>query len=253
MNTLNKNVKWRVDNQCVLICDCKKLVDLKIPLKFKKIIEKFEGGVNKKDLEHKEKLLFADFEKLNLFSNLKIRSITKKEFPYAMKILDKELNVRVRDNNFLFKMFKKFPQFFIGIFLDKEIIGIICGFPRDDYLLISEIVVDSKFHKRGFGKKLVKKFEKIEYQKYKKIHVGAEDNAIGFYHCLGYTPFLLIQYKKGAYSLNDFKKFNILKQSENKGYIILDVAIEKLNLNLLKKLRKNYPKAYFQYIFMKFL
>ena len=58
------------------------------------------------------------------------------------------------------KKFKKFPEFFIGMFLDEKIIGVIGGFPRGDYLLMSELAVDSKFQGKSLGKKLVKHFDK---------------------------------------------------------------------------------------------
>ena len=139
----------------------------------------------------------------------------------------------------------------MGLFLDKELIGVICGFPREDYLLMSELAIDSRFHRRGFGRRLVTAFEKIAKGKYKQINVGAEDKVIGFYKSLNYKPFLLIQFKKEDYGLDNFKKFNILRKRKDKEYIILDIKTKKAELKLLDKLRKKYPKAYFQYIFTK--
>ncbi|MDO8516630.1 MAG: GNAT family N-acetyltransferase [Nanoarchaeota archaeon] len=251
MHTINKHIKWRTDNGCILICDCKRLIDLKIDLKFQKILEKFEKGVEKNDLKNEEKLLFLDFERLKLLSVLEIRSIKESEFPRAMKLLDNELKKRVRDNKFLFENFRKFPEFFIGIFLDNELIGIICGFPREDYLLISEIAVDSRFQKRGFGAMLVREFEKNSKGKYNKINVGAQDEVIGFYKLLDYKPFLLIQYKKGDYSPDNLNEFKILNVKENGENVMVEVEIRKPDLNLLRELRKRYLKAYLQYIFSK--
>jgi|TARA_Y100000310_G_C20653670_1_gene800837 GNAT superfamily N-acetyltransferase len=253
IQTLNKHVKWRKDNGAIFICDCKRLIDLKIPFKYESFMKKLSKGIDEKDLDKIEKKVFSDFERMKLLSELKIKHLSKKDFSKAIKILDNELGKeRVRSNKFLFNKFKEFPQFFIGIFLDKEIIGVICGFPREDYLLISEISIDLKFHKRGFGKILIKKFEDVaKKEKYNKINVGAEDNAINFYSFLDYKPFLLVQYKKGDYVLENFSELNILKKSEDKNQKVLEVKVNDFNLNLLKKFRERYPKAWFQYIFTK--
>jgi len=251
MKILNKHVRWRKEKENILICDCKKMMDLKIPLKFEPIIKKFEGGVDKNNLLDKEKSLFSDFKKLKLLDKLQIRQIKPKEFSKAMKIFASEFKTRVRDDKFLLNKYKKFPKLFIGLFLDNEIIGVICGFPRENYLLISELAIDSKFQFRGFGKKLVKEFEKIGKRRYQKINAGAEDKGIKFYESLGYNPFLLIQYKKEDYSEKDFNKLKIKKKTRDKEYERLEVEIIKTDLKKVNKLRKKYPKAYFQYIFTK--
>ncbi len=251
MYTLNKHVRWRKDRNNILICDCKKLVDLKIPLDFEKTMEKIERGIEGKDLEDKEKVLLKDFENLKLLANLEFRSIRRDEFNLAMNLLDKELEIRVRGNKFLFEKFKKFGELFIGVFLDNEIIGLICGFPREDYVLISEISVDERFKNRGFGKRLVKIFEKKALKFGNKIKVGAIDNAINFYESLNYKPFLLIQFKKSDYLPENFKHFKILKERDYNDDVNLDVKIEKLDLRVIGNLRKKYPRVSFQYIFTK--
>ncbi|MHA1381955.1 MAG: hypothetical protein ACTSRG_26590, partial [Candidatus Helarchaeota archaeon] len=60
-----------------------------------------------------------------------------------------------------------------------------------------------------------------------------------------------IQYKKGDYSLDSFRNINILKNNDCNNMIMLECEISRLNLNFLDRLRKKYPKAYFQYIFTK--
>ena len=251
IKTLNKHIRWRKDNNQIFICDCKRLIDLKMPFEFENAIKKIERGKEERNLIDKERLLFNDLKKLGMISNLEIRQIKNKEFPKATKILDEELKTRVRNNNFLSEKFKEFPQFFIGVFLENEIIGIICGFPREDYLLISELAIDSKFQKRGFGKRLVKHFEKIAKQNYSKINVGAQDKVLEFYKDLDYKPFLLIQYKEEDYSLDDFKEFNIIKDKREKNKRIIEVRISQIDLDSLKRFRNKYPKAHFQYIFTK--
>jgi len=247
IQTLNKHVKWRRDNQVILICDCKRLIDLKISPKYASFMKKISSGINKKELNEIERKIFSDFEKMKFLSKLQVKKLEEKYFQKAMNILDNELKLRIRDDKFLFEKFKKFPEFFIGIFLDSELIGVICGFPREDYLLISEIAIDSRFSKRGFGKKLVEGFEEVAFKKYNKINVGAQDNAVYFYNSLLYKPFLLIQFKKQDYNLNDFKNLKIINNSQNTN----EVKVEKIDLKKIEKLRKNYPKANFQYIFTK--
>jgi len=184
--------------------------------------------------------------------DLEIRQIKPNEFNDAIKILDKELgNRRVRSRSYLSKKFKEYPKFFIGIFFDKGIVGVIGGFPREDYLLMSELAIDSKFQKKGFGKKLVKKFEEIAKKRYNQIRVGSEDKVLGFYSALKYKPFLLIQFKSKDYSYDDFNNFKIIRKYNFKGYLTIEAKIIRYNLELLNKMRKKYPKAYFQYIFIK--
>jgi ribosomal protein S18 acetylase RimI-like enzyme len=191
---------------------------------------------------------------MKLLSKLEIKQIQEKEFKDTIKLLNIELGKdRVRSEEFLYKKFKQFPQLFIGIFLDNELMGIICGFPREDYLLISELAIDFRFQKRGFGKRLVEEFEKQANKRYNQINVGAEDNAVKFYESLlGYKPLLLIQFEKKNYSDESFDNFDIIKKYDfDEKNRAIEVITKKADINLLSKLRKKYPKAWFQYIFIK--
>jgi ribosomal protein S18 acetylase RimI-like enzyme len=246
MKTLNKHTKWRKDSQAIFICDCKRLIDLKIDLKYEDFMKRLNKGVSEKELSEEDKIVLEDFKKMKLLSELKIDQISKEGFEYAMKLLDNELGKdRVRDSDFLKDKYSDFSQFFIGALLDKELIGFICGFPREDYLLLSEIVVDSKFKGRGIGEKLVLAFEKVS-KEYKKIKVGARDSAIGFYYSLVYKPFLLAQ---GKFSQDDLCEFQVNKKGEG----FAEIKIDSASIGLLEKLRKKYPKIDFQYIFQKTL
>ncbi|MEK6859414.1 MAG: GNAT family N-acetyltransferase [Nanoarchaeota archaeon] len=247
MYTFNKHVRWRKDINNMLICDCKRLIDLKIPLDYEITMKKIERGIDEKDLREREEFLIKDFKNLKLLANLEIRAIRKNEFNSAMKLLDRELKIRVRTNKFLFEKFKEFGELFIGVFLDNEIIGLVCGFPREDYVLMSEIAVDERFQKRGFGKRLVKAFEQKALKFGGKINVGAMDNVIEFYKSLDYHPFLLIQFNNKDYSLKDFSSFRLIKT----GSEFIEAEIKSCNINNLKGLRKKYSKAHFQYIFTK--
>ncbi|MBU4069400.1 MAG: GNAT family N-acetyltransferase [Nanoarchaeota archaeon] len=245
---LKKQVKWRKDKKALFICDCKRLIDLKLSFEHEAFLKKLFQGLNPNKLVGKENLIFLEFEKMNFLDDLKINQLPKEDFYLAMSILDNELGKnRTRDSNFLKEKFKENTEFFIGIYLGEELIGVVCGFPREDYLLMSEIAIDSKFQRRKFGEKLVEEFEKVAFKKYNKIHVGALDNAIEFYKSLNYKPFLLVQFANGVYNKNDFSNFEVLR--------IRDYGIElnpsNCNLIELKRLSKLYPKAKLQYIFTK--
>lgn len=191
---------------------------------------------------------------MKLLSDLEVKHIKYKELKEAIKILDKELGEnRVRNPKFLYNKFKEYPEFFLGIFLNDELIGVVFGFPREDYLLMSELAIDRRFQRRGFGRLLVKEFEKVaKEKKYYKINVGSEDKSINFYSSLNYKPFLLIQFGKGDYFEEDFNKFKIIRiYNYNKNNTAIEVKIINCNLELINKLRNKFPKAYFQYIFTK--
>jgi len=249
MQTLNKHVKWREDNGAIFICDCKRLIDLKIDYKYKKFIKKLNEGINLIELDNEERKVFSDFEKMRLLSNLEIKTLSKKDFKEGLKILDKELGKnRVRNEKFLLEKFKKYHQFFAGIFLDNELIGVIFGFPREDYFLISEIAVDGRFRRRGFGKKLVQFFEEtVRKEGYSKINVGSEDDSIGFYLSLKYKPFLLIQFEDHGSLEKRLRDLKIINSSKG----IIEANVEKADIRKIKELRKKFPNANFQYIFTK--
>ncbi len=215
MKTLNKHIKWRKEKE-ILICDCKRNINLKVTLKYEKELIKLEKGekINEK--------LELDFKKLGFLVDLEIKQIN--DLNELFKLLDKFLK-RARTNSFLTKRYKENPKLFIGIYLDKELIGAIGGFYREDYSLISELAIDSKFRRRGFATLLVKEFEK----KAGKIQVGALDEAIGFYESLGYESYLFVQ--------KDKENFYIKHTSDLKRII---------------ELRKKCPSLCFQYIFRKY-
>lgn len=253
IKTFNKHIKWREDRGKILICDCKLLRDLFLPLTFLEAIKEINNGLDFIHLSSENKNIYFDFEKLKMLGNLEISPLTEKSFPKAMQILDNELGKeRVRDKEFLYEKFKEFPEFFLGVFLDKELIGVVSGFPREDYLLMGELAIDRRFQGRSFGKRLVQKFERITREKgYSKIKVGSDDKALEFYRSLGYKPFLLAQYKKGEYKKKDFGLEIIKTGSNEEDFVAL--RLNEFSIEQLEELRKKFPKAYFQYIFEKIL
>lgn len=251
--TFSKHIKWRVDNKGLLICDCKRLIDFIIPLNFKTFLKKVDQGIFEKDIKSKEeKILFKDFKKASLLGELKIKNLNKDSFKKAMLILDKELGTqRVRTPKFLMGKFKEFPFFFKGIFLKDDLVGVLCGFPRENYLLISEIAIDERFQKRGFGRKLIDDFEKeAKKRNYSQINVGAYDTSISFYSLMRYKPFLLVQMKK-KYKSKKINGVQIIKDFILGNQRILELNVEKSSLGEISILRKKYPFASFQYIFTK--
>ena len=253
LKILNKNIKWRIERKKIFICDCKLLRNLILHKKYMSLMKKFYFGFAKENLGENEIVLYNDFEKLNMFSNLCIRVINKNEFNIAWDILNEGLGKnRVRGRSFLKKKFMEFPLFFRGIFLDDELVGVIFGFPREDYLLISELVIKTKFQERKFGEKLVNDFEFLAKSKgYSKIKVGAMDDVLGFYSKLGYFPFLLIQFKEGIYSSKDFL-LEIIKEGILDKEHFIEAKVNSFSKHTLDFLRKKFPLAHFQYIFTKY-
>ena len=248
MITLKKEVKWRKYKNNILICNCKILDDLKIDLKYNDFMKKISEGLNEDALNDLDKKILNEFKIMKLTENIEIRRISKKDFDFAMQILDNELGEeRVRTKEFLREKFREFPAYFIGAYLGKELIGVVCGFPREDYLLMSEIAVDCRFQKRHFGKKLVEAFEKEAFKKYKKINVGARDNAIGFYLSLKYKPFLLVQFEKGVYVEKNFPRDKIIAIRDYG----IEIKSDDCSIDEINQLRKKYLKSNIQYIFTK--
>jgi GNAT superfamily N-acetyltransferase len=149
-----------------------------------------------------------------------------------------------RTEDFLKEKLQEYPQYFKGLYLDDELIGVIQGFPRDDYILISEIAVDRRFRRKGYGTLLIKAFE-TEVQ-HKEIKVGAQDEAIQFYLSLGYKPSIYVQLKKDSWPPKNF----IVKQ-EFEDIVGYEIAVDKIDLDLLEDWKSKAISA--QYLFTKSL
>ena len=246
--TLKKEIKWRRDKDAIFVCNCKTLNDLKIGFKYEDFLKKLSSGVDSEELVGEEKQIFNEFQMLDYLTQLKTKQLPQEDIDKAMNILDNELGKdRVRKKDFLVEKYREYSEYFIGLYLGGELIGIICGFPREDYLLMSELAIDCRFQGKGWGKILVEEFEKIGFKKYKKINVGALDNAITFYGRLDYFPFLLVQFNNGEYSKKDFSDFEILSV-RNWG---IELKINSFSLEEINELRKKFPKGNLQYIFVK--
>ena len=102
--TFNKHIRWRQENSEILICDCKRMMDFKVPLIYLGFLKSLENGIEEKNLDKNYKKLFSDLKKVNFLSEIKTKVLDNKDFSPAMKILDEELGKeRVRDGVFLKK------------------------------------------------------------------------------------------------------------------------------------------------------
>lgn len=257
--TFSKHVKFRKEQNNILICNCKLLQDFKVGLEFEKFINRINEGIYLKEIiSEKERFLFKDFQTMKLLSELSLKQITSDNFKHTDSFMERYLYLgnRPRDYGFLLNKLKQNPSLFIGLYLDTEIIGAIQGFPRDDYILLSEIAVDIKFRNRKFGSLLMKEFEKnARRYKYSQIKAGAEETAIGFYSANGYLPSLFTQVKEEY-------EAKTLKVLEKQGYKIIavtrvnkitgiEIASKDCNLSKLKDIHKLISPLSAQFLFAK--
>ncbi len=191
-----------------------------------------------------------------------LKNLSQRNYKIVKNFLQKNLysehtGLKSRGYKLLLRKLKENPDFFIALYLGKELIGVVQGFPRDDYLLMSEIAIAKKFCGRDFGEFLVKEFELRARKKgFKKIKAGAQDKAIDFYKRIKYKPSVLVQMKKKDAPANIaqlLKKHKILaKVQDSKGILVLELAYPKSTpLSLLKKLEKEFNAFSTQYTFTK--
>lgn len=248
MKTLSKHTKYRLESNEILICQCKELLDFKLDLKLLDMLKRVERGIEFSSLQSSEEKLFLnELNKIGALAELKIQPIQIKDYFRVYIFLDKNLKL-TRTKEFLTKKLKIFPQYFKGLYLDGELIGAIQGFPREDYILISEIAIDERFRNRGFGHLLIKAFEK-EIKTKEKIKVGAQDGTVNFYKSIGYQPSIFMQVKKENFDKNQFKGYKVIYQKEYDGIIGFEIVCKEVNLNLLNRLKKKFNPLSVQYLF----
>ncbi len=192
--------------------------------------------------------------------NIVVRKIRKEELKTTYDFLNRKL---LKNNTYsiltakrVHNMFKKYPYFFIDVFLDNKIIGVIGGKRKNaGEATISFLCIDSKFKGKGFGKRLVKEFEKQAIKrKYKAIKLGSLNESVGFYNSLGYKPSILIQIKKKKFNnkiKEKLKKFQIIFINQVNNYKGIEVKCDKTDLSLLKKLKNDFKTKAVQYLFTK--
>jgi ribosomal protein S18 acetylase RimI-like enzyme len=114
--------------------------------------------------------------------------------------------------------------------------------------------VDSRFKGRGFGKLLVKEFEKQAREKgFKIIKLGSSNESIGFYQSLNYKPSILIQIKVSKFKniKEKIKRFKVILINQVNNYKGIEIKCDKIDLNFLKKIKKDLKADAVQYLFTK--
>jgi len=259
--TFSKHIKFRKEADCLLICDCKLLRDFKVDLAFENFIHAVHKGIKERTTNTaREKLLLKDFHSMHMLSTITIKSILPDEFPQADVFMEKHLyhGKRPRTYEFLLEKCRENPTLFLALYIDKELAGVVQGFPRDDYVLMSELAVDIRFQKRSLGTQLARAFEKnAKKLHYKKIKLGAEDKAISFYTSLGYNPSLFMQ-------VPEEKKDEVISTLKEDKQEILDVrivnhlagielAVDSIDQTKLDYLKKKFTPVSAQFLFTKYL
>jgi len=191
-----------------------------------------------------------------------VRPISVEEYPLADALLEKQLyqhlpnGKRPRSYDFLLGKLNDNPELFLGLYLDSELIGVIQGFPRDDYLLLSEIAVDIRFRGRGFGSLLIESFEDAAKSSgYKKIKLGAQDNAVNLYLKNHYKPSLFIQVKEEQKKavIDNFSKEDIIEISSYDSIFGIEIRVDKVEMDYLHTLKEKFNPISIQYLFTKYL
>lgn len=256
-HTFSKHVLFRKEANSIFICDCKRLLDFKVDLIYEKFLFSLEKGI--KNIKKEYKSLFSDLNKLKMLTILEIKSLPSERFNEADNLLKKELfhEPRPRSYEFLKEKFQAYPQYFIGAFLDNELVGIIQGFPREDYLLLSELAIITRMRRRKIGSKLVKEFEKVaKSEGHSKIKLGGADHAGDFYISLGYRPSLFIQIKEDNFSSDVeevLRSEKIIKKENKEGIIMIEIETRDANIDKLNIIKKKIKVLSVQYLFTKFL
>jgi|GEM_PF-1185390 GNAT superfamily N-acetyltransferase len=260
--TFSKHVKFRREKENILICDCKNLKDFKVKIPFENFLNRITRGVVEADISDEiEMLLFQDFKSTNLLVEITIKPLLFEEYVIADAFLEKQLyytynGKRPRSYEFLLDKLHENPELFLGLYLDDDLIGVVEGFPRDDYLLISEIAVDIRFRNKGFGTLLIKEFEKVAKKiGYKKIKLGSQDDAVNLYLKNNYLPLLLIQILDSEYDavIDHCNKetIQILSTKHFDNIMAVELVIDKIDLGLLKHFKKLFNPISIQYLFTK--
>jgi len=195
--------------------------------------------------------------------NTQVRPISVDEYFLADNFLEKHLyriynGNRPRSYEFLLDKLRENPELFLGLYLDNELIGVIEGFPRDDYLLLSEIAVDIRFRHRGFGTLLLREFENAAKRlNYSKIKLGAQDDAVSLYLKNNYFPTLLIQISdsKSEYkTVMDYLNKNNIRVLDEKRLdkvVAIELIVKKIDFELLERFKKLFNPISIQYLFTK--
>ncbi len=162
-----------------------------------------------------------------------IRPIEKKELPKFLKF-EKDYTKNDESLKKISNRFAKYPDLFIGCYVNNELIGEISGFVRGNIVILKSIATKDKHQKQGIGRKLLEFFEK-QAKKYSNIVsvASAEGYVELFYQKSGYKPRLIM--------LQVHKK-NLPPDYKEKNYRVIDERDEGNIKFLYFKYRKHKPK-----------
>lgn len=63
---LNKHIRYRKEDGYILVCNCKRLIDYELPLKYFRFLKEFKEGVKKGDVGKENLSVFEDFCALDI-------------------------------------------------------------------------------------------------------------------------------------------------------------------------------------------
>ncbi len=192
----------------------------------------------------------------------KISRLQEKDVVEVVKFHNKYLGKRdfINERELLSRLKIKNGIFLVAKDEKGGIIGIKLAFIENDVCLGRGVAVDKNFRRLGIGKELVSIFE-VELKKFprvkKYVFASSTPEGVPFHIKLGYKPLILLQSEKRDLLENiDLNKFTIREKCFNKEYNVYQVYLEseeKLDLDVLKKLKTQYPELEITYLFEKTL
>jgi len=109
------------------------------------------------------------------------------------KFFEKDLVKRLRE-----KLSRKNAVYYVAL-IGSRLIGVVGGGFRAKKAYVDSLAVDTRYHKKGVGRKLMDKAERAFYKKTKKLRINSSTYAVYFYKKLGYKKTKgLVRTKKGV-------------------------------------------------------
>lgn len=155
--------------------------------------------------------------------------------------------------------FKKFyqenPKLYVGCYEEGELIGLVYGSTKEDFVILNSIAVRGDYWRKGIGSKLLKKFEEqVKKLNATKISVVAAEGWVeNFYLKNGFELVaFFVQIKKNKLP-KDYKKFGykIVKEKEDMDKKILFIETKELSTKDRETIRKKFNAEQVNYLFEK--
>ena len=124
-----------------------------------------------------------------------------------------------------------------------------------DELIIGELCVHPDFHGQNVGRSLLMYLEKnAKKTGFRKLILGARKGVESFYFKCGFSANLHIQIEND-HCLDELKKikteFEVINEEVKDGWTRLLLKTPKLDPQIENRYKKEFPKAYLQYVFTK--